>query len=129
MAVGVKRCGRQHSAETGQPCAPQEVHQDCLGLIVRVVPDGDARRSNRRSHSGEVSVPGTAGCLLERNMPLTRQGRHIDSLNEGGQSPTASKRRNKGCVTVSIGTSRTVMQMGDLKLQIELAPQPDQHMQ
>jgi hypothetical protein len=66
-----------HCGQTRGTGAPTEPEEQCLDLIIRMVPEEQSGRADLARCFGEVTVPGIARRSFNRNLPLRRKRSHI----------------------------------------------------
>ncbi len=101
-----------HPAEAARAGAPQQLQEEGLHLIVRMMREEEARAVARRPHLGKKCVAQLAGRRLKRELRLHRDGAGIDCIRDKIQAQRAGEVRRESRI-VRAGGAQSMVEVTD----------------
>jgi len=117
---GGQRGDGLHPAQTGQTAAPDQVHQDGLGLVIGGMAQGDTARADGGGGAGQERIAGAAGGFLDAQPVPAGQRRSVDALSGDRQAPGAGRLRDERGVGAARFPAQTMIERGDVQPQAKL---------
>jgi hypothetical protein len=105
------------------------MHEDRLGLVVGVVPDGDGCGAHPARHLSQEGISHPPSGLFHSDTFLSRERRDVGPIDGAIQPPGGSGGLDEGGIRCSILTTQAVMQVGDVQVKLEGCPQVQEKVQ
>ena len=119
-------CGLAHSAEAGQPRAADDVHQDCLGLVVYSVPHCHGPRAQVGGDPRKEAVTEPAGRVLQGEAASPAEGVRVHTFRGEVEPEAAAGLSDEDSVGLGLCPPQAVVEMGGVEPQRSLPPRAGQ---